>query len=203
MNVLPTTPLRYRTIWISDFHLGTRRAQAHALLDFLRRTESDYLYLVGEIVDNWSLKKTWYWHQSHNDVVQKLLRKARKGTRVVYIPGNHDEGFRDFSGLRFGRVAVLNRTTHVTADGRRYLLLHGDEFDGVVRYARWLAVLGDGAYAAAVEINHHFNRIRRLFGFRYWSLSAYLPEPSRRGKLTSRRRLRDGGQEIAGVLRLG
>jgi UDP-2,3-diacylglucosamine pyrophosphatase LpxH len=180
MNVLPTTPLRYRAIWISDFHLGTRRAQAHALLDFLRRTESDYLYLVGDIVDNWSLKKTWYWHQSHNDVVQKLLRKARKGTRVVYIPGNHDEGFRDFSGLRFGRVAVLNRTTHVTADGKRYLVLHGDEFDGVVKYARWLALLGDGAYAAAVEINHHFNRIRRLFGFRYWSLSAYLKQKVKR-----------------------
>ena len=180
MNVLPTTPLRYRAIWISDFHLGTRRAQAHALLDFLRRTESDYLYLVGDIVDNWSLKKTWYWHQSHNDVVQKLLRKARKGTRVVYIPGNHDEGFRDFSGLRFGRVAVLNRTTHVTADGRRYLVLHGDEFDGVVKYARWLALLGDGAYAAAVEINHHFNRARRLFGFRYWSLSAYLKHKVKR-----------------------
>ena len=180
MNVLPTTPLRYRAIWISDFHLGTRRAQAHALLDFLRRTESDYLYLVGDIVDNWSLKKTWYWHQSHNDVVQKLLRKARKGTRVVYIPGNHDEGFRDFSGLRFGRVAVLNRTTHVTADGRRYLVLHGDEFDGVVKYARWLALLGDGAYAAAVEINHYFNRVRRLFGFPYWSLSAYLKHKVKR-----------------------
>jgi UDP-2,3-diacylglucosamine pyrophosphatase LpxH len=180
MNVLPTTPLRFRAIWISDFHLGTRRAQAHALLDFLRRTESDYLYLVGDIVDNWSLKKTWYWHQTHNDVVQKLLRKARKGTRVVYIPGNHDEGFRDFSGLRFGRVAVLDRTTHVTADGKRYLVLHGDEFDGVVKYARWLALLGDGAYAAAIEINHHFNRVRRLFGFRYWSLSAYLKHKVKR-----------------------
>lgn len=180
MNVLSTSPQRYRAIWISDFHLGTRRAQAHALLDFLRRTESDYLYLVGDIIDNWSLKMTWYWHQTHNDVIQKLLRKARKSTRVVYIPGNHDESFRDFTGLRFGRVAVLNRTTHVTADGRRYLVLHGDEFDGVVKYARWLALLGDGAYAAAVEINHHFNRTRRLFGFRYWSLSAYLKQKVKR-----------------------
>ncbi len=174
MNIRPAPPHRYRAIWISDLHLGTRRAQADAVLDFLRHTESDYLYLVGDIIDNWSLKKHWYWHQTHNDVIQKLLRKARKGTKVIYIPGNHDESFRDFANLRFGRVAVMRQTTHKTATGRKYLVLHGDEFDGVVKYAKWLAFLGDTAYGLAVELNYVFNRIRRLFGFRYWSLSAYL-----------------------------
>ena len=174
MNIQPSRPHRYRAIWISDFHLGTRRAQTEALLDFLRHTESDYLYLVGDIIDNWSLKKTWFWHQTHNDVVQKLLRKARKGTRVIYIPGNHDESFRDFVDLRFGNIAVKRQATHTTAAGKQYLVLHGDEFDGIVKYAKWLAVLGDTAYAGAVELNYFFNRIRRLLGFRYWSLSAYL-----------------------------
>lgn len=180
MNIQPVPAFRYRTIWISDFHLGTRRAQAELLLDFLRRTESDTLYLVGDIVDNWALKKRWFWHQTHNDVVQKLLRKARKGTKVIYIPGNHDEYFRDFIDFRFGRIAVQRDAVHLTADGRRYLVLHGDKFDGVVRYAKWLAVLGDRAYETAIAINAAFNRIRRLFGLRYWSLSAYLKRKVKR-----------------------
>ncbi len=167
-------PKRYRAIWISDFHIGTRRAQTGMLLDFLRRTESDMLYLVGDVIDNWSLKKTWYWDQSHNDVIQKLLRKARKGTKVIYIPGNHDERFRDFVGTRFGHVAVMQDAIHITADKKRYLVLHGDEFDGVVKYAKWLALLGDQAYERALDINRLLNVFRRKLGLPYWSLSSFL-----------------------------
>ncbi|MCU0837283.1 MAG: metallophosphoesterase, partial [Rhodospirillales bacterium] len=139
MNAITSPNLRFRSIWISDIHLGTRGCNADLLMDFLRSTESDYLYLVGDIVDIWRMRKTWYWRQEHNDVIQKLLRKARKGTRVIYIPGNHDEAFRDFTNHRFGRVAVLPEAMHITADGRRFLVLHGDQFDGIVKYAKWLA----------------------------------------------------------------
>ena len=165
---------RYRTIWISDFHLGTRRTQTEALLDFLRNTESDTLYLVGDIVDNWSLKKKWHWHQLHNDVVQKILRKARKGTKVIYIPGNHDEHFRDFAKSSFGRLTVKLKDIHTGLDGQRYLIMHGDEFDGVVKYAKCLAQLGDRGYELAMSVNLVVNRVRRALGFPYWSLSAYL-----------------------------
>ncbi len=180
MNVAVQPPLAFRTIWISDFHLGTRRAQAELLLDFLRLTRSDTLYLVGDIFDNWALKKSWMWHQLHNDVVQKLLRKARKGTRVIYIPGNHDESFRDFAGQHFGRVSVLQDAIHTMADGRRYLVLHGDEFDGIVQHARWLSLLGDQAYEVALSINQVMNRWRRRLGMPYWSLSAALKRKVKR-----------------------
>ena len=169
-----TAARHYRAIFISDMHLGTKRAQTSALLDFLRATESDQLYLVGDFIDNWSLRKNWYWDQLHNDVIQKLLRKARKGTKLVYIPGNHDENFRNFLNLRFGRVAVLEEAVHVTASGKRYLVLHGDKFDGVVRFAPWLARLGDTAYEVSMELNGAVNRVRRFLRLPYWSLSAYL-----------------------------
>jgi Uncharacterized protein conserved in bacteria len=165
---------RFRTIWISDVHLGTRGCKADFLLDFLKNTESDTLYLVGDIVDGWRLKRSWYWPQAHNDVVQKILRKARKGTRVVFIPGNHDEFARDYTDHNFGDIEVMQDTVHVTADGRRLAVLHGDAFDGVVKYARWLAHLGDGAYTLALSLNHYLNLIRRRLGLPYWSLSAYL-----------------------------
>lgn len=165
---------RFRSIWISDVHLGTRGCNAELLLDFLRNTESDYLYLVGDIIDFWRMKKSWYWSQAHNDVLQKILRKARKGTRVIYIPGNHDENFRSFSRHRFGRVSVLNDATHAMLDGRKFLILHGDQFDGIVKYAKWLAYLGDRAYNTALTVNYWMNVIRRKFGFSYWSLSAFL-----------------------------
>jgi UDP-2,3-diacylglucosamine pyrophosphatase LpxH len=174
MNAISGSRLRYRTIWISDIHLGTRGCNAELLLDFLRRTDSDYLYLIGDIVDIWRMRKSWYWRQAHNDVVQKLLRKARKGTRVIYIPGNHDESFRDFARHRFGRVVVLTEAMHTTADSRRFLVIHGDQFDGIVKYARWLAFLGDSAYVLALTVNTWFNLVRRRLGFSYWSLSAYL-----------------------------
>jgi UDP-2,3-diacylglucosamine pyrophosphatase LpxH len=164
----------YRTIWISDFHLGTRGCKAEFLLDFLRDTEAETIYLVGDIVDGWRLKKSWYWPQTHNDVIQKILRKVRKGTRVIYVPGNHDEWLRDFTQLQFGGVEVMEDAIHVTADGRRLLVVHGDVFDAVVMHARWLALLGDGAYTATLWLNRHFNMVRRRLGYPYWSLSAYL-----------------------------
>ncbi|MRG72053.1 UDP-2,3-diacylglucosamine diphosphatase [Alphaproteobacteria bacterium HT1-32] len=165
---------RYRAIWISDIHLGTRGCKAEFLLDFLKYTESEYLYLVGDIIDIWRLRRNWYWMQTHNDVIQKLLRKARKGTRLYYIPGNHDEKLRDFGKHRFGRVTVMNEAIHVAADGKRYLVMHGDQYDAVVLYARWLALTGDWAYNLLLAINHHYNIARRALGFGYWSLSAYL-----------------------------
>jgi UDP-2,3-diacylglucosamine pyrophosphatase LpxH len=174
VNAILPAVQHYRTIWISDIHLGTRGCKAEFLLDFLRHTESEHLYLVGDIIDGWRLRRSWFWAQSHNDVIQKLLRKARKGTRVVYIPGNHDEWLRDYTQLQMGGVWLLDEVIHVTADGRKLLVLHGDAFDGVVRYAKWLALLGDWAYALCLRLNHDFNRIRRRFGYPYWSLSAYL-----------------------------
>ncbi len=165
---------RYRTIWISDVHLGTKGCQAELLLEFLRETESEYLYLVGDIIDGWRLTKAWYWPQAHNDVVQKVLRKARKGTSVIYVPGNHDEGFRQFRGVEFGHIQIVDEAVHVMKDGRRFLVTHGDKFDVVVNYAKWLAFIGDYAYQAAIMLNVWFNFFRRKMGFPYWSLSAFL-----------------------------
>lgn len=164
----------YRSIWISDVHLGTRGSKADFLLDFLKYTESDHLYLVGDIVDGWRLKRSWYWPQAHNDVVQKILRKARKGTRVVFIPGNHDEVLRDYCGIVFGEVEVVDELVHETADGRRFLLIHGDQFDQVMRHHRWVAVLGDKAYELLVRINTLLSWGRRKLGISgYWSLAGY------------------------------
>jgi UDP-2,3-diacylglucosamine pyrophosphatase LpxH len=166
--------LRFRSIFISDVHLGTRGCKAEFLLDFLRHSESDSLYLVGDIFDGWRLKRNWFWPQAHNDVIQKLLRKARKGTKVFFVPGNHDEFARDYVDNEFGHVKVRREIIHTAADGRRFLVMHGDECDGVILYARWLAVLGDYAYVLALSANHWFNVIRRTLGLPYWSLSAYL-----------------------------
>ncbi len=165
---------RYRTVFVSDVHLGTRGCQAEMLLDFIRHMECDTLYLVGDIVDGWKMKSGWYWPQSHNDVVQKILRLARKGVNVVYIPGNHDDRIRDFCGIHFGGVVVARDAIHEGADGRRFLVTHGDEFDGVVQHAKWLAFLGDYSYRGLLAANTLFNRVRRRMGFGYWSLSAYL-----------------------------
>ena len=166
-------PLHVRTLFISDVHLGTRGCQADKLLDFLRHYEADTVYLVGDIVDGWQLKTSWYWPQPHNDVVQKLLRKARKGTQLFYIPGNHDEFLRDYYGTHFGGIEVVEDAIHVGIDGKRYLVIHGDLFDLVIRHARWLALLGNHAYDFAIWLNTYFNAIRRFFGFTYWSLSQW------------------------------
>ena len=172
---IPEVEVRhYRAIWISDIHLGTSGCKAEFLLDFLRVNESDQLYLVGDIVDGWQLKRGWYWKQSHNDVVQKVLRKARKGTKVTYIVGNHDEVLREFLGLRFGEILIENEAVHELRDGRRLWVTHGDLFDGVIQYAKWLAYLGDTAYTVALKVNDHFNYLRHKMGMSYWSLSQYL-----------------------------
>jgi UDP-2,3-diacylglucosamine pyrophosphatase LpxH len=164
---------RHRAIFMSDLHLGTRSCQAELVLDFLRHNEADTFYLVGDIVDGWRLRGGWYWPQSHNDVMQKLLRKVRRGAHMVFIPGNHDEFARQFFGLSFGGIEIRRNAVHTAADGRRYWVTHGDEFDVVVRHAKWLAFFGDWAYDAAIFINTHFNRARRLLGFGYWSFSAW------------------------------
>jgi len=174
MSAAAPAVLHFRTIWISDTHLGTAGCQAGRLLDFLRCTESDYLYLVGDIIDGWQLRRRWYWHQSHNDVVQKILRKARKGTAVVYIPGNHDEAVRHFLDLAFGGVAIRDEAVHTTARGLRLLVTHGDLFDGVVQYARWLAYLGDRLYNTSLRLNRWLNAVRARLGLPYWSLAQFL-----------------------------
>lgn len=174
MSAVETNNLNFRTIWISDVHLGTPGCQANYLLDFLKTHESETLYLVGDILDGWHLKKCWYWPQTHNDVVQKILRKGRKGTRVVYIPGNHDESVRQFIGLTFGEIEVLEDDIHTTADGKRLWITHGDLFDGVMQHARWLAYVGDSAYTLILKLNRWFNAIRIRMGLPYWSLSQYL-----------------------------
>lgn len=166
--------LHFRAIWISDVHLGTPGCQAEALLDFLRLTDSDTLYLVGDILDGWQLKKRWFWQQAHNDVVQKVLRKARKGTRVIYVPGNHDEMVRQFVGLGFGGIQIQNEAVHYLRNGQKLWVTHGDYFDGVVQCARWLAFVGDWLYTQILRWNRTFNRIRARLGLPYWSLSQYL-----------------------------
>jgi len=163
----------FRTLFISDVHLGSKAAKADFLIDFLKYHEADTIFLVGDIVDGWRLKRSWYWPQVCNDVIQKLLRQARKGTRVVYIPGNHDEFLRDFPGMHFGGIEVAERMMHEGADGKKYLVLHGDEFDVVVRNARLLAYLGDWAYDMAIRINIVLAAIRRRMGMPYWSFSAW------------------------------
>jgi UDP-2,3-diacylglucosamine pyrophosphatase LpxH len=165
-----------RAIFISDIHLGTPGCQALALLDFLKHHRCDYVYLVGDIVDGWQLRKRWFWPQAHNDVVQKLLRAARKGCRVIYVPGNHDEFARQFTGHRFGGVELVHEAVHVTADGRKLWIVHGDDFDAVIQSAKWLAYLGDTLYEFTLRLNRHLNRLRGRFGLPYWSLSQYLKQ---------------------------
>ena len=169
-GVLP----HHRAVFISDIHLGTAGCQAEALLDFLRHHPSDTLYLVGDIVDGWQLRRKWFWPQAHNDVVQKLLKRARKGCRVVFVPGNHDEFARQFDGHDFGGVEVRNEAVHTTADGRRLWVVHGDHFDGVIQCAKWLAYVGDNLYEFTLRLNRHLNSLRARLGLPYWSLSQYL-----------------------------
>lgn len=169
-------PRRHRTIWISDTHLGTRGCKAELLLNFLIHNECEMLYLVGDIVDGWRLSRSWFWHKSHNAVIDEILRKAQGGTRVIYIPGNHDEAFRDYAGLCLAGIELVGDAIHQTADGRRLLVLHGDHFDGIVTYARWLALAGDRAYALALRLNDVLATVRRRFGMPYWSLSRWLKD---------------------------
>jgi UDP-2,3-diacylglucosamine pyrophosphatase LpxH len=167
-------PIRFRTIWISDVHLGTTGCQAGRLLEFLGATESKKLYLVGDIVDGWQLKRRWYWDQTHNNVVQAVLKKARKGTKVIFVPGNHDESVRQFIDLDFGGIQIRDELVHVTRQGKRMLVLHGDRFDGVIACAKWLAYVGDNLYTVILKFNQILNAWRARAGLPYWSLSQYI-----------------------------
>jgi UDP-2,3-diacylglucosamine pyrophosphatase LpxH len=171
---VPAERARYRAVFISDLHLGTAGCQAEALLEFLRHHPSESLYLVGDIIDGWQLRRKWYWPQAHNDVVQKLLRRARKGCRVVFVPGNHDEFARQFDDHSFGGIHVRNEAVHMAVDGRRLWVVHGDHFDGVIQCAKWLAYVGDNLYEFTLRLNRHFNSLRARLGLPYWSLSQYL-----------------------------
>jgi len=165
---------RFRTIWLSDIHLGTRGCRVEALLDFLSAHECEFLYLVGDIIDFWRLKRSPYWPQTHSDVIRRVLSMARKGTMVTFVPGNHDEYVRRFCDLQLGNILVVREAVHRTADGRLLLVMHGDEFDAVTRCHRWIAVLGDVAYDLLMHLNRWFNAARRVLGFGYWSLAGYV-----------------------------
>ncbi len=171
---MSTPNLKYRALFVSDLHLGLGACQAELFLDFFRTVETDKIYMVGDMIDFWRIRRKPQWQQSHNDVVQKLLRSVRKGTPMIYIPGNHDEALRTYCGMQFGAIDLVRDAVHETADGRKFLVMHGDEFDIVVKHAKWLAYLGDGAYHIALWANTHFNFVRRKAGLEYWSLSAYL-----------------------------
>lgn len=162
---------KYRTIWISDVHLGTKGCNAEMLIDFLDSTDSETMYLVGDIIDGWRLKKKFYWPAAHNDIVWRILKRAKRGTRIVYIPGNHDEMFRQFTGLNFGGIEIRRAAFHDTADGRRLMVLHGDEFDAVMLAHRWLAFVGDALYEILMGVSRQINIVRRWFNLPYWSLS--------------------------------
>jgi UDP-2,3-diacylglucosamine pyrophosphatase LpxH len=170
-------PVRHhRTIFISDVHLGTRGCKAEQLVDFLTRNHCKTLYLVGDIVDGWRLKHRWFWPEAHSRVVQAILRKIDTGTRVIYVPGNHDEIFRTYSGREVAGIEIMREAVHETADGRQLLVIHGDHFDAVIAYAKWLAHMGDWAYTVALQLNEWCHAGRRVLGLRYWSLSAYLKQ---------------------------
>ena len=168
--------LRFRSVFISDLHLGTRGCRSDFLADFLGRLDCEHLYLVGDIIDGWRLRKSWYWDAGSDEVLRLILGHARAGVHVTYIPGNHDEMFRTWlpMGLEVAGIRLLRDSVHTTADGRRLLVMHGDEFDSVVRYAKFIALLGDWAYTTALIVNRWFNSARRRFGYPYWSLSAWL-----------------------------
>lgn len=165
---------RYRTIWISDVHLGYKGCKAEYLLHFLQSVECDYLYLVGDIIDIWSLKRNLFWPQAHNDVVKAIMDKAKSGTRVVYVPGNHDELLRHYQGFTFGNIIFRNEYVHTTVNGDRLLILHGDEFDSVIQYGRLVTFFGNHAYDFLLYVNRIFNHARRHLGLPYWSLATFL-----------------------------
>ena len=176
--VPPTALAQYRSVFISDTHLGTRGCRGDFLADFLRRTSCQHLYLVGDIIDGWRLRRSWYWDDHHDEILRLILAHARRGTDVTYVPGNHDEMFRAFLsfGLDIAGIRLRQEAEHVTVTGKRLLIIHGDEFDSVVRYARFLAILGDWAYGVALNCNRWFNGIRRRLGYPYWSLSSWLKQ---------------------------
>jgi UDP-2,3-diacylglucosamine pyrophosphatase LpxH len=164
----------YRSVFISDIHLGTKMSQADKLLDFLKTFECEKIYLVGDIIDCWAMSKKKVWSQYHSDVVQKLLRKARKGTEIVYIPGNHDDLMREYCDAEFGNIMLVSDCIHIGVDGKLYLITHGDQFDIVMQNAKWLAHLGSWAYDVSIDIGRWVNKVRTWLNLPQWSLSSYL-----------------------------
>jgi UDP-2,3-diacylglucosamine pyrophosphatase LpxH len=169
-----TQKIHLRSVFVSDVHLGSRDCRARELLKFLESIEADYLFLVGDIVDFWSLRRSFYWPEAHNEVLRAILAMAKEGTQVIYVPGNHDENIREFCGSLFGNVSIRRRYVHATADGREFLVMHGDEFDSAVKCSRWLARFGATAYEFMMRINRGVNECRRVFGLPHWSLATYL-----------------------------
>jgi UDP-2,3-diacylglucosamine pyrophosphatase LpxH len=167
---------RHRALFISDIHLGTRGCKAELLLDFLLHNDCETLYLVGDIVDGWALKRSWYWDDTHTDVVHAILAKVKEGTQVIYIPGNHDECLRDYTGFVVAGIELRHEAVHRTADGQQLLVVHGDRYDGILTYARWLACLGDWAYGFALTASEKVNRLRHQLGLPYWSFAAFLKQ---------------------------
>jgi UDP-2,3-diacylglucosamine pyrophosphatase LpxH len=167
-------PIKVRTVWISDIHLGSKGARAEELAEFLKRYDCDTLYLVGDIIDGWRMKKKMYWPQAHTEVIRRILTRAKRGTRVIYVTGNHDDMLRRYSGIEFGNILLIDEYIHTLANGEKLWVVHGDQFDAVVQCHRWIALLGDWAYETMLHLNRWFNHARQRLGFGYWSLSAYL-----------------------------
>ncbi len=167
-------PTRYRSIWISDTHLGNKECRADILLDFLKSTESEYLFLVGDIIDLWSMDRTKFWPQSHNNIVRTILEKTKTNCEIIYIPGNHDVLFREHDGIEFGNIKFYNQYIHTTADNVKYLVIHGDIFDGAIQCSKLLEIFGYYGYDFLLYINRLVNNIRHFFGYRYWSLASFL-----------------------------
>lgn len=171
-NELPVRS--FRAVWISDVHMGARECQASRLAEFLQLIETPKLYLVGDTLDAWKLRRRIYWPPSHNAVLTRLMKMEQAGTEIFLMPGNHDEFLRNYLGMSFGNIKIMDETVHLTLDGKRLLVIHGDQFDDVIIHAKWLAFIGEWAYTIAIYINRAFNFVRRKMGFQYWSLSAYL-----------------------------
>lgn len=173
-------PKHYRAVFISDVHLGFSGCSANYLLDFLRSTTCDYLYLVGDIIDIWQMKKKIFWPQPHNDVIRTILGKAKHGTRIIYVPGNHDEFLRDYDGMKFGNLEIRERCIHSTRCGKQMLVIHGDQFDGVIKCSKTLALIGSSIYELLLKANTLINLIRRKLGLSYWSLARVLKHKVKR-----------------------
>ncbi|SFW99458.1 UDP-2,3-diacylglucosamine diphosphatase [Marinospirillum alkaliphilum] len=172
--IKPNQKRSVRTLWISDVHLGTRDCQAEHLSDFLKQFQAERIYLVGDIIDGWKLRSGIYWPQAHTNVIRRLLTLSKRGTEVIYVTGNHDEFLRGYASLILGNIRLVDEAVHTTLDGRRLLVVHGDQFDVITRYHRWLAFLGDSAYEVTLVLNRWLNHWRRRWGYGYWSLSAWL-----------------------------
>lgn len=173
-NVEPIAVHEYRTIWLSDIHLGYRGCKAEYLLDFLHSTEAETIYLVGDIIDIWSMKRSMYWPQSHNNVIRTILGKAKKGTRIIFIPGNHDIQIRELVENQFGNIEIYEEYIHETFNGKRILVLHGDVYDSIMQVGQLASFIGNFGYDFLMYLNRQIYKFRRMSGFPYWSLASFI-----------------------------